>query len=80
MHRTDVGELRLAAVVQPVAAPDPEAIARGIRALERARRPLLYIGGGVRRAQAIPEIRALVETTHLPFVSTLMGLGVAEGC
>jgi acetolactate synthase-1/2/3 large subunit len=56
-------------------APDPEAIARGIRALERARRPLLYIGGGVRRAQAIQEIRALVEVTRLPFVSTLMGLG-----
>jgi acetolactate synthase I/II/III large subunit len=55
--------------------PDADAIARGLRALERARRPLLYIGGGVRRAQAIPEIRALVETTRLPFVSTLMGLG-----
>jgi acetolactate synthase-1/2/3 large subunit len=67
--------VRLASVPDAVAVPDSEAIARGVRALERARRPLLYIGGGVRRAQAIPELRALVETTHLPFVSTLMALG-----
>jgi acetolactate synthase-1/2/3 large subunit len=67
--------VRLASAPESVPPPDPEAIARGIRALERARRPLLYIGGGIRRAHAIPEIRALVETTRLPFVSTLMGLG-----
>ncbi len=67
--------VRLASVRDPVAAPDPEAIGRAVRALERARKPLLYIGGGVRRAHAIPELRALVETTRLPFVSTLMALG-----
>jgi acetolactate synthase-1/2/3 large subunit len=67
--------VRLASAPDPIPAPDPEAIARGIRALERARRPLLYVGGGVRRGHAIPELRALVETTRLPFVSTLMALG-----
>jgi acetolactate synthase-1/2/3 large subunit len=67
--------VRLASVPDPVPPPDPEALARGVRVLERARKPLLYIGGGVRRARAIPELRALVETTRLPFVSTLMGLG-----
>jgi acetolactate synthase-1/2/3 large subunit len=67
--------VRLASAPEHVAAPDPEALARGVRALERARKPLLYIGGGVRRAQAIPELRALVEATRLPFVSTLMALG-----
>jgi acetolactate synthase-1/2/3 large subunit len=67
--------VRLASAPEGPPPPDSEAMARGVRALERARRPLLYIGGGVRRAQAIPEIRALVETTRLPFVSTLMGLG-----
>jgi len=58
-----------------IPALDPDAIARAVRALERARKPLLYIGGGVRRARAVPELRALVETTRLPFVSTLMALG-----
>ena len=67
--------VRLASVRDPVASPDPEALGRAVRALERARKPLLYIGGGVRRAHAIPELRALVETTRLPFVSTLMALG-----
>src|SRR4029077_5392173 len=70
-----LSSIRLASAPDGVAPPDPESIARGVRTLEGARRPLLYIGGGVRRAQAIPEIRALVETTRLPFVSTLMGLG-----
>ncbi|HXN31906.1 MAG TPA: acetolactate synthase 2 catalytic subunit [Polyangiaceae bacterium] len=67
--------VRLASVPDPVKSPDPEALARAVRAMERARKPLLYIGGGVRRARAIPELRALVETTRLPFVSTLMALG-----
>jgi len=67
--------VRLASARDPVASPDPEELARACKALERARKPLLYIGGGVRRAHAIPELRALVETTRLPFVSTLMALG-----
>jgi acetolactate synthase I/II/III large subunit len=67
--------VRLAAARDPVASPDPESLARACKALEKARKPLLYIGGGVRRAHAIPELRALVETTRLPFVSTLMALG-----
>lgn len=67
--------VRLASVRDPVASPDADSLARATKALERARKPLLYIGGGVRRAHAIPELRALVETTRLPFVSTLMALG-----
>ncbi|HZU83461.1 MAG TPA: acetolactate synthase 2 catalytic subunit [Polyangiaceae bacterium] len=67
--------VRLASAPETVAPPDADSLARGIRALERARRPLLYVGGGVRRGRAIPELRALVETTRLPFVSTLMALG-----
>ncbi|MGA7121048.1 MAG: acetolactate synthase 2 catalytic subunit [Polyangiaceae bacterium] len=67
--------VRLAAARDPVVSPDPESLARACKALEKARKPLLYIGGGVRRAHAIPELRALVETTRLPFVSTLMALG-----
>jgi acetolactate synthase-1/2/3 large subunit len=67
--------VRLAQAPDAIPLPDPEALARGVQALERARRPLLYIGGGVRRGHAIPELRALVETTRLPFVSTLMALG-----
>jgi acetolactate synthase-1/2/3 large subunit len=71
-HQSSV---RLTLPPTPVPPPDSDALARAVRVLERARRPLLYIGGGVRRAHAIPELRALVETTRLPFVSTLMALG-----
>jgi acetolactate synthase I/II/III large subunit len=68
-------QVRLASAPDPVRLLDPDAMARATKALERARKPLLYIGGGVRRAHAIPELRAFVESTRLPFVSTLMALG-----
>jgi acetolactate synthase-1/2/3 large subunit len=67
--------VRLASAPEAIAAPDAESLARAIRALERARRPLLYVGGGVRRGHAIPELRAFVESTRVPFVQTLMALG-----
>ncbi len=67
--------LRAARVPLGTAPPEAESVACAIRMLEQARRPLLYVGGGVRRGRAVPELRALVETARLPVVSTLMALG-----
>ena len=62
---------------RPVTDPDPAAIAKAIRALKAAKRPIVYSGGGV--INAGPEASALltefVQTTGFPCTSTLMGLG-----
>jgi acetolactate synthase-1/2/3 large subunit len=62
---------------RPVTEPDPAAIARAVRVLKAAKRPVVYSGGGV--INAGPEASALltefVQTTGFPCTSTLMGLG-----
>ena len=40
-----------------------------------ARRPVLYVGGGVIRARAHAELRQLAELTGIPVVTTLMARG-----
>ncbi len=42
-------------------------------------RPLIYAGGGIRIAQASAELRAFVEATGIPIVTTLQGLGSVPG-
>lgn len=43
--------------------------------LESARKPMLYIGGGVGMAQAIPALREFIAVTNMPSAVTLKGLG-----
>ncbi|HCL56364.1 MAG TPA: biosynthetic-type acetolactate synthase large subunit [Spirochaetia bacterium] len=43
--------------------------------INRAQKPVLYIGGGVLSAEASQEIQTLSEKNSIPVVSTLMGLG-----
>ena len=43
--------------------------------LAESRRPLIYAGGGVIKANASQALRALAETFEIPVVTTLMGLG-----
>lgn len=43
--------------------------------LTHAKRPILYVGGGVGMANAIDEVRSFAEKTGMPSVSTLKGLG-----
>ena len=43
--------------------------------LTNAKKPILYVGGGVGMANAIDEVRSFAEKTGLPSVSTLKGLG-----
>jgi len=50
-------------------------IERAIEAIERAERPLFYIGGGVQWSGAAPEITQLMRGLGIPACETLMGLG-----
>ncbi|GLQ47314.1 acetolactate synthase [Dyella lipolytica] len=44
-------------------------------ALSRAKRPLIYAGGGIVAGGAAPALRAFVEAFGLPVTTTLMGIG-----
>ena len=63
---------------RPATQPDPGAIARAVRALKAARRPVVYAGGGVINAgpEASRLLAELVRLGDLPCTNTLMGLGV----
>ena len=54
---------------------DPAQLRRAEAMIGMAERPLLYIGGGVRIADAVNEVRAFARATGIPAVSTLQGLG-----
>ncbi|KGQ30831.1 acetolactate synthase catalytic subunit [Gallibacterium anatis] len=43
--------------------------------LQQAKRPVLYVGGGVGMADAVAELRHFVEITQMPSFSTIKGLG-----
>ena len=53
----------------------PGQIKRAAKLLLRARRPVVYAGGGVIASDASEELRALIELTQIPVTQTLMGLG-----
>lgn len=59
---------------RPQAAPAD--VARAIEVLRGAERPLVIIGKGAAYARAEDEVRAFVEATKLPFLSSPMGKGV----
>ncbi len=48
-------------------------------ALNKAKRPLLYVGGGAINANASKEIRELAEKGNIPVTTTLMGIGAFPG-
>ncbi len=48
------------------------------RMLAQAQQPILYIGGGVGMAQAVPALRKFIAVTGMPAACTLKGLGAVE--
>ncbi len=59
----------------PVTAGDPQLIRRAADMVLAARRPVLYVGGGVLKARAAEALRTLAERTGIPVVTTLMARG-----
>ncbi|MBI3626148.1 MAG: acetolactate synthase large subunit, partial [Candidatus Rokubacteria bacterium] len=53
----------------------PGQIKKAARSILRAKRPVLYVGGGVISSDAAEEVRRLAELTQIPVTTTLMGLG-----
>jgi acetolactate synthase-1/2/3 large subunit len=61
---------------RPVARPHAKQVREAARLLAEARRPVLYVGGGVVKARASAELRRLVDVSGAPVVTTLMARGV----
>jgi acetolactate synthase-1/2/3 large subunit len=53
----------------------PGQIKKAARSMVRAKRPVLYVGGGAISSDASPELRELADLTQIPLTQTLMGLG-----
>jgi acetolactate synthase-1/2/3 large subunit len=62
---------------RPQTEPDPGQIAKAVALLKRAKRPMIYTGGGVINAgpAASAALIQFVRMTGFPITSTLMGLG-----
>ncbi|POT54541.1 acetolactate synthase 2 catalytic subunit [Citrobacter amalonaticus] len=46
--------------------------------LAQAQKPMLYVGGGVGMAQAVPALREFIAITQVPVTCTLKGLGAVD--
>ncbi len=60
---------------RPVTRPHAKQVREAARLLMAARKPVLYVGGGVLKAHASAELRVLAELTGAPVVTTLMARG-----
>jgi acetolactate synthase-1/2/3 large subunit len=60
---------------QPTTEGNAKQIRQAAKALASARRPILYVGGGVVNANASEELTAFARADRFPVTCTLMGLG-----
>ncbi|WP_184690275.1 acetolactate synthase large subunit [Saccharothrix tamanrassetensis] len=67
-------ELRLPGY-RPTTRPHGKQVREAAKLIAAAKRPVLYVGGGVIKAEASPELLRLAEDTNIPVVTTLMARG-----
>lgn len=60
---------------RPVTRPHSKQIREAVKLIVEARRPVLYVGGGVHKARAAAELLEFAELTGIPVVTTLMARG-----
>nr|WP_016697867.1 acetolactate synthase large subunit [Actinoalloteichus spitiensis] len=60
---------------RPTSRPHGKQVREAAKMISAARRPVLYVGGGVLKAEAVAELRELVDLTGIPVVTTLMARG-----
>ena len=60
---------------RPTLQPHGKQIREAARLMAMARRPVLYVGGGVLKAHASASLKRLAELTGMPVVTTLMARG-----
>lgn len=60
---------------RPITKPHIKQVREAARLLATSRKPVLYVGGGVIRADAAAQLRALTDLSGAPVVTTLMARG-----
>jgi acetolactate synthase I/II/III large subunit len=60
---------------RPTTRPHGKQVREAAKLISAAHRPVLYVGGGVLKADASAELRELAELTGIPVVTTLMARG-----
>lgn len=63
----------------PVSKGNKWQIKQAAQEIMKAKKPIIYAGGGVLASDASPELRELAELTQIPVTLTLMGLGAFPG-
>jgi acetolactate synthase-1/2/3 large subunit len=63
---------------RPTPAPQQQAIEAALQLIRKARRPLLYVGGGAVSCGAHHQVHQLAERFKLPVTTTLMGKGAFD--
>lgn len=64
--------------VEDMPEPSVEDLQSAYDMLSESSKPMLYVGGGVGMADAVDSLRRFIETTGMPSVSTLKGLGACD--
>ena len=64
---------------QPNTEPHPRQVEKACKAIMKAKRPVLYVGGGVILANAQDDLIELTRKLSIPVTMTLMGLGAFPG-
>jgi acetolactate synthase-1/2/3 large subunit len=60
---------------RPTVDGHPRRVREAVELIARARRPVLYVGGGVIKANGAPMLRRFAEQAGIPVTTTLMGRG-----
>ncbi|APT86673.1 acetolactate synthase 1 catalytic subunit [Corynebacterium flavescens] len=60
---------------KPTTTPHPRQISQAVKLIAKSEKPVLYVGGGVIKAEASRELLEFAEYTGIPVVTTLMALG-----
>lgn len=64
---------------KPTIKAHPPSVARAVELMRKAKRPVIYAGGGVLTSGCHQELLTLVQMTGFPVTMTLMGLGCFPG-
>lgn len=64
---------------QPTYRPHPFQIEKACKKIIKAKKPVLYVGGGVILSDSSDELTQLAKTLSIPVTMTLMGLGAFPG-